>query len=100
MRLKQENSELTARLYSTGVYKNGVRGAKTIIDMNVEDEVSENNDSILEPAIDYALHHGYPQGLSKERKRAVRRRASTLEVDKGEVFFEKEREKSESCDSY
>ena len=62
--------------------------------MNVEDEVSEefqeeNNDPILELAIDYALHHGYPQVLSKERKRAVRKRASTLEVDKGEVFLKR-----------
>ena len=62
--------------------------------MNIEDEVNEefqeeNNDPILELAIDYALHHGYPQGLSKERKITVKKRASTLEVDKGEVFVKR-----------
>ena len=59
--------------------------------MNVEDEVSEEfqeeiNDQILKLAIDYALLHGYPEGLLKEWNRAVRKRASNLEVVKGEVF--------------
>ena len=58
----------------------GVQGAKLIIHMNVEEEVSEKfqeeiNNQILKLAIDYALHDGYPEVLSKERNRAVRKRA-------------------------
>ena len=41
--------------------------------MNPEDEVSaqeceEENDPILEFAIEYVLHRTYPSGLSKEKK--------------------------------
>ena len=57
--------------------------------MDSESEISttEPEDLILDLAIHYAVHRSYPPGLSKERKRAVRKRASTLTVDKGEVFL-------------
>ena len=56
--------------------------------MDSEREISttEPEDLILDLAIYYAVHHSYPPRLSKERKRAVRKQASTLIVDKGEVF--------------
>ena len=57
--------------------------------MNIEDEVNEEFQEENNDPIDYALHHGYPQGLSKERKITVKKRASTLEVDKGEVFVKR-----------
>ena len=49
----------------------------------------EEFDPVLELAIGYKLHRSYPLGLSKERKRAVRKRASTLTVDNGEVFLKR-----------
>ena len=60
--------------------------------MNSDDESSvqqdEEIDRVLELAVEYAVRRSYPPGLTKE-KRAVRKRASTLVVDKGEVFLKK-----------
>ena len=44
-------------------------------------------DEILEHAIRYAQDGSYPPNLTKDKKRAVRKRAALLIVDKGEVFF-------------
>ena len=39
-------------------------------------------------AIYYCLHDGsYPDGLTKEKKRAVRKRTAKLETEKGKVFL-------------
>ena len=59
--------------------------------MDSESEISttEPEDLILDLAIHYAVHRSCLPGLSKERKRAVRKRAFTLPVDKGEVFLER-----------
>ena len=46
----------------------------------------KERDPILDFAIDYLVNGKYSDGLPKERKRAVRKRAATLELDKGEVF--------------
>ena len=49
---------------------------------------SVKHDDILDFAIYYVLHGGsYPDGLSKEKKRAVRKRAAKLATEKGEVFL-------------
>ena len=73
-------------------------GASSVISsvkMNQEDEQEfsdkENEDPILELAIEYALHGSYPSGLSKERKRAVRKRAAALVVQRGEVFLRRKK---------
>ena len=52
-------------------------------------ESNETNgaDEILEYAIQYAQDGSYPPNLTKDKKRAVRKRAALLSVDKGEVFF-------------
>ena len=61
--------------------------------MNSNDKSSVQQDKeidqILELAMDYVVHHSYLPGLMKEKKRAVRKRVSTLVVDKGEVFMKK-----------
>lgn len=49
----------------------------------------EQDDAILDLAIHYALHSCYSEGLSKEKKRAVRKRAARLVVERGEVFVQK-----------
>jgi hypothetical protein len=49
----------------------------------------EKEDAILDLAIEYAMHRQYPHGLSKDRKRAVRKRASTITFTKGEVFLKR-----------
>ena len=51
--------------------------------------MNNNQDDVLELAIKYAVRGQYPPGLTKDRKRAVRRRATTLRVDKGEVFLKR-----------
>ena len=52
------------------------------------EENSVKHDDILNFAIYYCLHDGsYPDGLTKEKKRAVRKRAAKLETEKGEVFL-------------
>ena len=47
------------------------------------------DDPILDCAIHYALHGCYLQDLGKDKKRAVRKRAANLVVDRGEVFVKK-----------
>ena len=51
--------------------------------------MNDNQDDVLELAIEYAVRGQYPPGLTKDRKRAVWRRATTLQVDKGEVFLKR-----------
>lgn len=51
--------------------------------------MNDNQDDVLELAIEYAVRGQYPLGLTKDKKRAVRRRATTLRVDKGEVFLKR-----------
>ena len=47
----------------------------------------EKDDRILDLAIHYALNNNYPETeeLTKYQKRAVRKRAATLLVEKGEA---------------
>ena len=52
-----------------------------------EAEERKEGDLILELAIQYVQDGTYPPSLSKDKKRAVRKRAATLYVDKGEVFL-------------
>ena len=50
----------------------------------------ENEDPILDMAIHYVLQREYPDAeLTKDQKRAVRKRAATLLVDKGEVYLQR-----------
>ncbi len=51
-----------------------------------EKEVKERY-PILDFASDYLVNGKYSDGLPKERKRAVRKWAATLELDKGQVFW-------------
>ena len=61
--------------------------------MDSDAERSENEleeiDPVLELAIRYKLHRTYLPSLSKEKKKAVRKRASTITVDKGEVLLKR-----------
>ena len=55
----------------------------------------DKEDRILDLAIHYALNNNYPvtAELTKDQKRAVRKRAATLLVEKGEVYLEKKERK-------
>ena len=64
------------------------RSFQTKMDSEVNGSVDENPDNVLELAIDFAVRGRYPPGLSKDKKRAVRRRATTLRVDKGSILEE------------
>ena len=50
-------------------------------------------DELLDLAIEYAVSGQYKDGLSKDKKRAVRKKAHTLEIDNGEVFIKKKNNK-------
>ncbi len=47
----------------------------------------------MEYAIQYAEEGSYPPELTKYKKRAVRKRAALLTVDKGEVVFNRGKRK-------
>ncbi len=51
------------------------------------EKTTSATDDILEYATQYAQDGSYPPALTKDKKRAVRKRAALLTVDKGEVFF-------------
>ena len=53
------------------------------------DEIVEREDEILELAIHYVQNGSYPPGLSRDKKRAVRKRAAAVVCDKGEVFVQR-----------
>ena len=46
-------------------------------------------DPMLDYAIHYAINNAYPSDLTKEKKRAVRKRAATLTIDGGEVYLKR-----------
>ena len=46
-------------------------------------------DPILDYAINYAVNGTYPDELTKEKKRAVRKRAGTLILENGEVYLQR-----------
>ena len=50
-------------------------------------------DPILDLAIDYVRNGRYPDGIDKNKKRSVRKRATNLVLECGEIFFaQKEQE--------
>lgn len=57
---------------------------------DVNEIVADNDleqDEILDAAITYKTDGTYPSSSSKDRKRAIRKRAERLEIVKGELFF-------------
>ena len=54
----------------------------------------EEADPILDLAVEYVLHGRYAQDLTKEKKRAVRKRAAKLVIERGEVFLQKKNQKA------
>ena len=62
------------------------------LEMNPEEGTTkefEDENDILDLAIEYVLHSNYPPNLSKDKKRAMRKRAATLVVNTGEVFLKR-----------
>ena len=53
------------------------------------EEIVEKEDKILELAICYVQNGTYPPGLSRDKKRDIRKRATTVVCDKGEVFVQR-----------
>ena len=51
---------------------------------------SSREGEILELVIHYVQNGSYPPGLSRDKKRAVKKRAVAVVCDKGEVFVQTE----------
>ena len=49
----------------------------------------QKTDEIIDYAIEYCISKGYPPGLSKDKKRAVRKRAKVISVVDGEVYIQR-----------
>ena len=58
-----------------------------------EDEHKLETDDILDYAIEYRMRGGYPPGLTKDKKRAVRKRAQAISVEDGEVYIQRKKNK-------
>ena len=58
----------------------------------------EDSDSLqlLDYAIEYCVHGSYPEGLNKDKKRAVRKRAKSVAVENSEVFIKRRKSKVSS----
>ena len=54
---------------------------------------SKEQEDIIDWAIAYRTSGSYPKLLSKDQKRAVRRRALTIEVDNGQVYVQKQKKR-------
>ena len=59
--------------------------------MEPEGETCPSEDHILDYAIEYKLSGSYPPSLTKEKKRAVRKRAVTLIADNGEIYVQRKK---------
>ena len=59
-------------------------------DDNVE-QLGTNN--VLDYAIEYKMKGAYPPGLTKDKKRAVRKRAQTICIEEGEVYILRKKNK-------
>ena len=49
------------------------------------------SEKILDLAIEYKLSGTYPEGLSKDKKRAIRKRAESIKIVEGEAFLRKKK---------
>ena len=56
-------------------------------------EEEEQEYALLDDAMEYKLKGFYPDGLTTNQKRCVRRKAQTILVDHGEVFIMKKKRK-------
>ena len=54
----------------------------------------EQEDDLIDKACAYLLESRYPEGCSSNAKRIIRRKAATLVVRGGEVFYKKARKDS------
>jgi hypothetical protein len=59
--------------------------------MELEGEICPSEDLILDNAIEYKVSGKYPPSLTKDKKRAVRKRAATLIADNGEIYVERKK---------
>ena len=57
----------------------------------MEEGDNHKDDPILDYAIEYKHTGSYPPSLSKEKKRAVRKRAATLIIENGEIYLERKK---------
>ena len=57
--------------------------------MNREDLVMPEEEDLIERACTYLLEHRYPDGCSSNEKRIIWRKAATLVLRGGEVFYMK-----------
>ena len=53
----------------------------------------QKTDEIIDYAIEYCISKGYRPGLSKDKKRAVRKRAKLISVVDGEVYIQRKTNK-------
>ena len=53
----------------------------------------DDGDHVLDLAIKYVPHGCYGEELTKDRKRAVQKRAARLVVERGDVFVQKKERK-------
>ena len=53
-----------------------------------ETEGEDEGDNIFQLAIEYCMTGSYPPGLTKDKKRAVRKRAKAVTVENGEVYLQ------------
>ena len=58
-----------------------------------EQKQEEAESQLLEYAIFYSENGMYPDGLSKDKKRAVRKKAKSISIELGEVFIIKKNKK-------
>ena len=59
--------------------------------MEPEGETCPSEDLILDSAIEYKLSGTYPPSLTKDKKRAVRKRVGTLIADNGEIYVQRKK---------
>ena len=57
--------------------------------MEPKEEACPPEDHILDFAIEYKQSGTYPPALTKEKKRAVRKRTASLIADNGEIYVER-----------
>ena len=69
------------------------KDAKDHYQEDEEDVEQLETENVLDYAIEYKMKGAYPPGLTKDKKRAVRKRAQTICIEEGEVYIWRKKNK-------
>ena len=94
LKISQESAIQKAVRVSSRIVAQSHPAISASFSMTSEDD-SESEYKLIEDACNYVTNKIYPDGVDKNRKRIIRRKARKIVVKQGEVYYKKK--KTEVC---